>query len=47
MLKRGTGWTVVLVAVAALAIGYLVGRTGDSSVGAQDVSPTRAMDRDY
>ena len=47
MMKRGTGWTLVLVAVAALAIGYLVGRTGDSAVGAQDVSPTRAMDRDY
>jgi ribonuclease Z len=47
MVKRGTGWALVFVAVAALAIGYLVGRTGDSSVGAQDVSPTRAMDRDY
>ena len=44
---RGIGLTRGAVALVAVAIGYLVGRTGESTVSAQDVSPTAAMDRDY
>ncbi len=47
MKKRGAGLAMVLVVTVAMAIGYLVGRTGESAVSAQDVSPTTAMDRDY
>jgi hypothetical protein len=47
MKKRRTRLAWVLVVAAAVAIGYLVGRTGESAVNAQDVSPTAAMDRDY
>jgi ribonuclease Z len=47
MMKRGTGLTLMVVAVVALAIGYLVGRTGDNSVGAQEVSPTEPHERDF
>ncbi len=38
---------MVVVAVAGLAIGYLVGRAGDGGVGAQEVSPTKARARDF
>jgi ribonuclease Z len=37
----------IAVVAVALTVGYLVGSTGDSSLGAQDVSPTQARDRDY
>ena len=47
MKKSGASLAAVLVVAAAIAIGYLVGRTGESAVSAQDVSPTAAMDRDY
>jgi len=47
MKNRGVGVLLVLIAVAAIAIGYLVGRSGESEASAQDVSPTKAMDRDY
>ena len=47
MMKRGTGLAMVVVAVAGLAIGYLVGRAGDSGVDAQEVSPTKARARDF
>jgi ribonuclease Z len=47
MKSRATGIVAVLVVAVAVAIGYLVGRTGESAVSAQDVSPTKAMDRDF
>ena len=47
MKSRGVGLAMVIVAAVAVAIGYLVGRTGDSAVSAQDVSPTEARERDY
>jgi ribonuclease Z len=37
----------IVVIAAALFVGYFVGRAGESSLGAQDVSPTAAMERDY
>ena len=46
MKKSGAGLALALVVAAAVSIGYLVGRTGDSAVTAQDVSPTEAQDRD-
>ena len=47
MKSRGVGLAMAIVAAVAVAIGYLVGRTGDSAVSAQDVSPTEARERDY
>ena len=47
MKKRGIGLTLVIVALVAVAIGYLAGRTGDSAAAAQDASPTSSLaDRD-
>ena len=44
---KKTGWAVAAVAIVAITIGYLVGRTGDSAVSAQDASPTGTVeDRD-
>ena len=36
-----------IVILFALTVGYLGGRVGDSRLGAQDVSPTMASERDY
>ena len=47
MMKRGTGLAMIVVAVGGLAVGYLVGRAGDSGVDAQEVSPTKARARDF
>ncbi len=33
----------IAVITVALAVGYFVGRGGDSRLGAQDLSPTRAL----
>ena len=41
---KKSGLAVVLVAVTAIAIGYIVGRSGESGAVAQAVSPTGAVD---
>ncbi len=37
----------IVVITIAVTVGYLFGRTGDGSLGAQDVSPNQARDRDF
>jgi ribonuclease Z len=47
--RRPTGLLTVSIVLAAgvlITIGYLLGRTGDSAVVAQEVSPTGARERD-
>ncbi len=46
MRKQSSGIALVVI-LFALGIGYLVGRTGESRLGAQDVSPTMASERDF
>ena len=45
--KRITRLVPIIVVAVALAVGYWIGQVRDDGLGAQDVSPTRAMDRDY